>query len=67
MPAHRDREFARLLERHSPNLASFILALVGDRHVADDLFQSTCLQLWHHRRSFDPGTSFGAWGALSFV
>ena len=64
MSAHRDREFTHLLERHSPNLASFVLALVGDRHVADDLFQSTCLELWRHRRSFEPGTNFGAWSRV---
>jgi RNA polymerase sigma-70 factor (ECF subfamily) len=57
----QDSEFTALLEEQSRSLASFILALVGDRHVADDLFQSTCLEIWRIRRTFRPGTNFGAW------
>ena len=57
----QDSEFTARLEKESRNLASFILALVGDRHVADDLFQSTCLEIWRIRKTFRPGTDFGAW------
>ena len=56
-----DSEFPALLEREGRPLASFILALVGDRFVADDLFQATCLELWRIRSAFRPGTDFGAW------
>jgi len=61
MSAGGESEFTRLLEREAQPLASFILALVGDRHVADDIFQSTCLELWRIRGTFRPGTDFGAW------
>ncbi|MBN1417297.1 MAG: sigma-70 family RNA polymerase sigma factor [Planctomycetes bacterium] len=61
MSAGREREFTRLLEEESARLASYILALVGDRHVADDAFQSTCLKLWRIRAQFRSGTDFGAW------
>lgn len=57
----RDSVFAALLKKEAVPLASFVLALVGDRHVADDLFQSACLELWRIRRTFVPGTNFGAW------
>ena len=52
---------AGLLEQGAKNLASFILALVADRHEADDLFQATCLELWRIRSTFRPGTDFGKW------
>ncbi|MBN1441413.1 MAG: sigma-70 family RNA polymerase sigma factor [Planctomycetes bacterium] len=61
MSAGGETEFTRLLEREARPLASFILALVGDRHVADDIFQTTCLELWRIRDTFRPGTDFGAW------
>jgi len=61
MPGGRESEFTRLLEGESRGLARFILALVGDRHVADDIFQTTCLDLWQRRATFRPGTDFGAW------
>jgi RNA polymerase sigma-70 factor, ECF subfamily len=56
-----DRAFAAVLEREAAPLASFVLALVGERHCADDLYQSTCLELWRIRDTFRPGTDFGAW------
>lgn len=56
-----DQKFVTLLESEKMNLVSFVLALVGDRHVADDLYQNTCLELWRIRRTFRAGTDFGAW------
>lgn len=56
-----DTEFTRLLQQEARPLASLILALVGDRHVADDVFQATCLELWRIRDTFRFGTDFGAW------
>ncbi len=56
-----DGEFEDLLRREGRTLAGFVLALVGDRHSADDVYQSTCLELWRIRGTFAPGTDFGAW------
>lgn len=56
-----DRAFAAVLEREAAHLASFVLALVGERHCADDLTQATCLELWRIRHTFRAGTDFGAW------
>ena len=61
MSKDRDTPFVRLLEQETEKLASFVLALVADRHEADDLFQATCLELWRIRSTFRPGTDFGAW------
>ena len=61
MPKDRDTPFVRLLEQETEKLASFVLAMVADRHEADDLFQATCLELWRIRSKFRPGTDFGAW------
>jgi RNA polymerase sigma-70 factor (ECF subfamily) len=56
-----DSEFVGLLQKEGTSLASFVLALVGDRPTADDLYQATCLELWRLRETFRPGTDFGAW------
>jgi RNA polymerase sigma-70 factor (ECF subfamily) len=56
-----DRDFAALLEGERLRVASFVLALVGDRHAADDLAQSTFLELWRIRKTFRLGSDFGAW------
>ena len=61
MPERRDSEFAALIEREGPSLASFVLALVGDPQAVEDLYQSTCLELWRIRRTFRLGSDFGAW------
>ena len=61
MPDGSEGEFAELLSRERLRLWSFILALVGDRTLAEDLCQSTCLELWRIRETFRPGTNFGAW------
>ena len=55
-----DREFAAAFEREAASLASFVLAVVGDRHAAEDLYQATCLELWRLRRTFRLGSDFGA-------
>ncbi len=56
-----DSGFAALLNKESPTLAGFVLAVVGDRQVMEDIFQSTCLELWRIRNTFTLGTNFGAW------
>lgn len=56
-----DRAFTAVLEHEAAHLASFVLALVGERHWADDLTQATCLELWRIRHTFRAGTDFGAW------
>ena len=61
MPSLDDKEFASLLESEGRALRSFLLALVSDRHLMEDMHQSTCLELWRIRKTFRRGTDFGAW------
>jgi len=56
-----DNIFASLLKKEGRPLAGFVLALVGDRHAAEDIFQASCMELWRIRRTFKIGTDFGAW------
>ena len=54
--------FCELLTLHQGQLHGYILALVGNRADADDLFQSTSMVLWRKFDTFQPGSSFLAWG-----
>lgn len=53
--------FCELLTLHQGQLHGYILALVGNRADADDLFQAASLVMWRKFDSFRPGTSFFAW------
>jgi len=53
--------FCELLTRYQGQLHGYILALVGNRTDADDLFQSTSMVLWRKFEAFQPGSSFLAW------
>jgi RNA polymerase sigma-70 factor (ECF subfamily) len=53
--------FCELLTLHQGQLHGYILALLGNRADADDLFQATSLVLWRKFDTFQPGTSFFAW------
>ncbi len=57
--AHR-RYLAHFLG-HRDGLYAFILVLVRDRTLVEDLFQETSLILWEKFDSFREGTNFGAW------
>jgi RNA polymerase sigma-70 factor, ECF subfamily len=66
VPAHPDRdrgqqEFVQLLIRHERQLEGFILALVPNWTVAQDIAQETKLRLWEQFGSFDRSRDFGAW------
>ncbi len=50
-----------LLRAATRDLVSFITMLTGDRTLADDLFQETCLEVWRFRRRFRVGEDFGRW------
>ncbi len=61
MPDRSDLELASRLEAEARNLVGLFLAWTGDRNVADDLFQETCLEVWRSRSRFRPDADFGAW------
>ncbi|MDF3130038.1 sigma-70 family RNA polymerase sigma factor [Kiritimatiellaeota bacterium B1221] len=54
-------EVTRNLMQERRNLVGFLTALTGDRSVADDLFQETCIDALRLKDQFQPGSNFGAW------
>lgn len=49
------------LEKQAPNLLGFLVMLTGNRHLADDLFQETSLEILKLTDKYDPNADFGAW------
>lgn len=54
-------ETLSLLAAERRSLVGFLTLMTGDRHDADDLFQEVALEALRIRRTFEPGTNFGAW------
>ncbi len=50
-----------LLTRAQPSLHAYILSLLPDPALADDVLQETNVTLWRKAGDFQPGTSFTAW------
>ncbi|WP_229839592.1 RNA polymerase sigma factor, partial [Sphingomonas glacialis] len=59
-----DTPFAELLDRHRALLRAQARRLTGNSYDADDLFQDTMLRCWSARKSFEPGSNFGAWSRV---
>jgi RNA polymerase sigma-70 factor (ECF subfamily) len=55
------QDFVRLLVEHERSLEGFVLALVPNWAVAEDIIQETKLRLWAQFDKFDPKQDFGAW------
>lgn len=60
MPERLD-DVARGIEDEAAGLVGLFLAWTGDRNVADDLAQETCLEAWKSRERFREGHGLGAW------
>lgn len=61
MPEAKDT-FVRLYVENQAAVYSFILTLVYDVDVANDLLQETAVFMWERFDSFTVGTSFADWG-----
>jgi RNA polymerase sigma-70 factor (ECF subfamily) len=48
--------------RNQGQIYAFILALMPNRHDADDIMQETVTLMWRKFDSFKQGTNFSAWG-----
>lgn len=61
--AHRDttEQFVQQLIGCQTRVYTYILSLLGDRDLADEVLQETNLVLWRKADEFEPGTEFGAW------
>lgn len=53
--------FALLYERWSAPVHTFLVRLVGDRHLAEDLLQESFLRLWRARHEYQAAARFRAW------
>jgi RNA polymerase sigma-70 factor (ECF subfamily) len=59
-PAHV-RDIQALYVQHLPALRGFVLSLVSDFALVDDVVQETFLTVRQKADSFQPGTNFRAW------
>jgi RNA polymerase sigma-70 factor (ECF subfamily) len=50
-----------LVRRHAAALLLFIQRMVGDRHIAEDLFQEVFLAVWSKRWQYDRSRPFRPW------
>ena len=57
----RSQEFVRLFQRNERKLYGFILSLVPNIAVADEISQETNLRLWEQSEQFDPNKDFVSW------
>ena len=57
----RTREFIGLLKSNDRQLHGYILALVSDWNVADELVQQTSIKLWEQFDDYRRGEDFGTW------
>lgn len=46
--------FKLLYDRVAPKLMAFLMQMLADRHIAEDVLQETMLQTWHKSSQFDP-------------
>lgn len=54
-------EFTRELLAARSSLFGFILAMVRDFNLAEELFQEVSVRILEREEEFTPGTNFGAW------
>ncbi len=54
-------EFVGLLKQHDRELNGYILALVSDPHVADEIAQETSIRLWKEFGQYRREMDFGVW------
>jgi len=59
--ADAEEEFIALITTHQKALLAFVLALIPNHSVAEEIVQRTNITLWRKRSEFQLGTSFRAW------
>ena len=52
---------AGLMQRHQDRLFRYLLRLLGDEPMAEDVFQQAWLQVAERISRYDPGRAFGPW------
>lgn len=54
-------DFLKQVEKYKDEFYRYVLRVVWDSGVADDVFSSAVLAAWENRQKFTPGTNFRAW------
>ena len=60
-PHNAEEKIVGLIARHQAELHRYILSLLPDRMLADDVLQETNLVLWRKAAEYDPAQSFLPW------
>lgn len=58
---HRNADFVRRLMAVQPSLRAYLLSVVGDYHLAEDIVQDVAVSAWERYPSYDPARPFLAW------
>jgi RNA polymerase sigma-70 factor, ECF subfamily len=56
-------QFVRHLTECQSRLYAYLLALLGDPNVVNDVLQDTNVAIWRKAHEFSEGTDFGAWAS----
>jgi RNA polymerase sigma-70 factor, ECF subfamily len=60
-PHNAEERIVGLIARHQPEIHRYILSLLPDRMLADDVAQETNLVLWRKAAEYDPAQPFLPW------
>lgn len=60
-PHNAEERIVGLIARHQPDLHRYVLSLLPDRMLADDVVQETNLVLWRKAAEYDPAQPFLPW------
>jgi RNA polymerase sigma-70 factor (ECF subfamily) len=60
-PHNAEELIVGLIARHQPEIHRYILSLLPDRMLADDVAQETNLVLWRKAAEYDPAQPFLPW------
>ena len=60
-PHNAEERIVGLIARHQPEIHRYILSLMPDRMLADDVAQETNLVLWRTAAEYDPAQPFLPW------
>ena len=55
------RNLGILIDRYGADLMSYLLAILGKRDLAEDVFQDTWVRVMERIKTYDPGRSFSPW------
>jgi RNA polymerase sigma-70 factor (ECF subfamily) len=60
-PHNAEELIVGLIARHQPEIHRYVLSLLPDRMLADDVVQETNLVLWRKAAEYDPAQPFLPW------